>query len=33
MYLITIMAAFLLGGIMAILVRTELMYPNHPPPR
>jgi cytochrome c oxidase subunit 1 len=31
MYLITILTAFLLGGIMALLVRTELMYPNHPP--
>ncbi|MCC6124866.1 MAG: cbb3-type cytochrome c oxidase subunit I [Pirellulales bacterium] len=31
MYLITITTAFLLGGIMAMLVRTELMYPNHPP--
>jgi cytochrome c oxidase subunit 1 len=31
MYLGTIAAAFLLGGVMAILVRAELMYPNSPP--
>lgn len=31
MYLATILTAFLLGGIMALLVRSELMYPNHPP--
>jgi cytochrome c oxidase subunit 1 len=30
MYLMTILVAFLLGGIMAIMIRTELMYPNHP---
>ena len=30
MYLMTILVAFLLGGIMALMVRTELMYPNHP---
>jgi cytochrome c oxidase subunit I len=30
MYLITILVAFLLGGILAIMVRTELMLPEHP---
>jgi cytochrome c oxidase subunit I len=30
MYMISILTAFLLGGIFAILVRMELMYPNKP---
>ena len=30
MYLMTILTAFLLGGIMALLVRTQLTYPSHP---
>ncbi len=28
MYMISILAAFLLGGVFAILIRMELMYPN-----
>ncbi len=28
MYLVSILAAFLLGGVFAVLIRMELMYPN-----
>ena len=28
MYMISILAAFLLGGVFAMLIRMELMYPN-----
>ena len=28
MYMVSILAAFLLGGVFAILIRVELMYPN-----
>jgi heme/copper-type cytochrome/quinol oxidase subunit 1 len=28
MYMVSILAAFLLGGVFAILIRMELMYPN-----
>jgi len=30
MYMISILAAFLLGGVFAIMIRMELMYPNKP---
>ncbi|MCP3902747.1 MAG: cytochrome c oxidase subunit I [Planctomycetes bacterium] len=29
MYLVSVLASFLLGGIFALLVRTELMFPNY----
>ena len=31
MYMVSILAAFLLGGVFAILIRVELMYPNKVP--
>ena len=29
MYLVSVLGSFLLGGVFALLVRTELMFPNY----